>query len=39
MNPKGSIPRVVERLKSNEKEWSKEKVVLDQVGARAGGEA
>ncbi len=39
MNPKGCIPRVVERLKAKEKEWITEKVVLDQVGARAGGEA
>ena len=35
MNPKGCIPRVVERLKAKEKEWIEEKVVLDQVGARA----
>ena len=30
---------MVERLKAKEKEWITEKVVLDQVGTRAGGEA
>lgn len=39
MNPKGCIPARGGAAEGEEKEWITEKVVLDQVGARAGGEA